>query len=193
MNINKLICCLGIGLLFILISCEPVRIVSAKYNGSEVIPFSCGNMRVIALTRSNTNYELLFNYVFADTIIFKDSIHTTTRKGEIITQYPYVPDNVKIKFDFKEYILFGDGIMRITGFNSPRNNIAIPDTLYVHISRFFDKNGNPILLDPIEYYIEDVVNFNPFRDKGRDYVSSKKKIDRKRGILIFDDGSYRTY
>lgn len=181
--------CGGIGIMFFLISCEPVRIVSAKYNGSEIIPFPCGNVKMIALTRDNLNYDLLFNYVFADTVIFKPDIYTF-RKGSIISKYSYEPNS---KY-YNEYILHGDSVVRITGFSCSRWDVAIPDTLSVHISGFFDKRNNPILLDPIEYYIEDVVNYNPFRDKGgRDYISSKKKIDKKKGYLIFDDGSYRAY
>ena len=186
---NKLIFYCGVfGFMLFLVSCEPVKIVSAKYNGSDVIPFPCGNMKMIAVTRDNHNYELLFSYLFADTIIFRPDIYTI-RKGIIISQYSYVPNS---KYN-EENILYGDNIMRITGFHSSRMNVAKSDTFSIHISGFFDKRNNPLFLDPIEYYIEDEVNYNPFRDGGRDYVSSKKKIDGKKGYLIFDDGSYRIY
>jgi len=60
------------------------------------------------------------------------------------------------------------------------------------------ENKEPNKKKPSDFFgslslIEDEVNFNPFRDGGRDYVSSKKKADEKRGYLIFDDGSHRTY
>lgn len=50
---------LGIGFLIFLISCKPVKrfsekiagkpvkIVSAKYNGSDIIHFPCGNIKII--------------------------------------------------------------------------------------------------------------------------------------------------
>jgi len=81
-------------------------------------------------------------------------------------------------------------------FSSPRHKAIIPDTFFVHISGFFDKNNNPIFLDPIVYYYEDMVEYFPFRDGGRVYVSSKNKvkIDFKSGyLIIFDNGQCRKY
>jgi len=187
---KKLIFLGGIIFTFFLISCEPVKIVSAKYNGTDVIPLPCGYMKMIAFTINNRHYNLLFNYVFSDTIIFRPSTHTI-RRGIVISLYPYVPNSKN--HGTTDYILYGDSIMLFTGFQSSRMDVAVSDTFFVHISGFFDKKNNPILIKPIEYYIEDEVKYIPFRDKGRDYISSKKKIDRKNGYLIFDDGSYRTY
>jgi len=170
-----------------LVSCEPVKIVSAKYNGSDVIPFPYGNMKMIAVTTNNRNFDILFNYLFADTIIFRPDIYTV-RKDTIISKFWYVPYS-----NNDEYFLYGDDIMRISMFRCSRVDVAVSDTLFIHVSGFFDKRNNPLIFGPIEYYIEDEVNYNPFRDGVRDYVSSKKKIDGKNGYIIFDDGSKRTY
>jgi len=184
---NKLILLGWISIIFLLISCEPVKIVSAKYNGSDAIPFPYGNMKMIAVTTNNRNFDILFNYLFADTIIFRPDIYTVLR-DTVISKFWHVPYS-----NNDEYFLHGDDIMRISMFRCPRVEVAVSDTFFIQISGFFDKRNNPLLIDPIEYYIEDEVNYNPFRDGERDYVSSKKKIDEKKGYIIFDDGSKRTY
>jgi len=199
MKMNKLVLWVGIGFIFFLISCKPVRIVSAKYNGSDVIPFPYGNMRIIAHTRNNTVYSLWFNYFFTDTIIFRPNI-ITTHRGSVISHYSH--ELFPKVSDFREQVLYGDSVLRIWHVFGLYRTIdrvieaSIPDTFFVHISGFYDKRNNPIPLDPIEYYIEDIVNYNPFRDGSRDHVSSKRKIeiDFRRGyLLVFDNGQYRRY
>ena len=192
---NKLIWFWGVlGFMLFLTSCAPVRIVSAKYNGSDIIPFHCGHMRVIAYVTSKYHYGVWFNYFFSDTVIFRPDIQTI-HKDTVISHHSQemLPQNP----DYMEHILFGDSVMEIRStFYSPRQKTAVPDIFSVHISGFFDKRNNPILLNPIEYYIENEVNYNPFRDGGRPYVSSNKKvkIDFKNGyLIIYDNGQCRSY